>query len=142
MKKFTRLLALSLLIVMAVSMLVSCGSTYGKIEKNLGEINYLPVEEANETAKKIANELAVEDEDGNKTTVTAHVFKKDAGILPSYAIVLEFTSEADIEAAIAESETLKGLVKDSQKSDYINGNCLLVPLTLTDSDALIEAFKK
>ncbi len=141
-KNFVRLLSLSLLVIMMLTMLVSCGSTYGKIEKNFKEIGYLPVEEVNETATKIAEELAVADEEGNKVKLTAHVFKKDGDFIDKYAIVLEFSSEGDIDTALGNSETLKGFVKDAQKSEYVNGNCVLVPLTITEFNTLKEAFKK
>ncbi len=133
MKKFTRLLALSLLVVMAVSMLVSCGSTYGKIEKNLEEIGYAKTEEKNALLDAILGEVS----DGT-LSATTHIFKKNT---ISWAVVLEFKAEGDIDEAFADSETLKGLLDDAQKSDLVNGNCVLVPFTL-DPNELIEAFKK
>ncbi len=149
MKKFTRLLALSLLVVMTVSMLVSCGSTYGKIEKNFKEIGYTPSEQANDDAKKYTDELNALNENEDKITVTVRVFesKKDipiVGEVTYYVTVLEFGSEGDLEEALGNSETLKGLIKDAQNSEYVNGNCVLIPpvTALTDWEDIKVAFKK
>ena len=55
----------------------------------------------------------------------------------STAIVWEFSSSSDLMAAIEESETLKGLIKDAQNSDYVNGNCVLT----TINPEAVEIFK-
>ena len=47
-----------------------------------------------------------------------------------------------------ENETLKGLIKDVQKSDIVRDECLLIPVTLNIVDikgqinAMIEIFNK
>ncbi len=149
MRKITKLLALSLLIVTAFTMLVSCGSTYGTIKKNFKEIGYLPSEAANEEAKKITDELNAIDDDGNKITVTVRVFEKKTtiaivGEVTYYFSVLEFGSEGDLDEALGNSATLKGFIQDAQSSEYVNGNCVLVPsvTALTDWSDIKAAFKK
>ncbi len=149
MKKFTKLLALSLLVVMAFTMLVSCGSTYGTIKKNFAEIGYTPSEKANDDAKKITDELNTIDDDGNKITVTVRVFEKKTSVpiigeVTYYVTVLEFGSEGDLDEALGNSATLKGLIQDAQNSEYVNGNCVLVPpiTALTDWSDITAAFKK
>jgi hypothetical protein len=56
-------------------------------------------------------------------------------------VVLEFESDDDLTKAIAEdgSETLKGLLKDVQKSEYVNGNCLLVTIDPTAKEIFSRA---
>ena len=113
---------------------VSC-SAYGKIEKNFKDAGYEVVSEDNETANTIKAEL----EEG-EVSVTVHVFKKSDSIL-NYAIILEFGSKGDIEKSLEESETLKGFVKDIQKSSLVRDNCVLIPLGL-EASSMTEIFNK
>ena len=39
---------------------------------------------------------------------------------------LEFNSTDDMNKKIDESETLKGMIKDVQNSDFVNKNCILL----------------
>ena len=60
-----------------------------------------------------------------------------------YVLILEFASTGDIDKIFGEdgSETIKGIIKDAQKSDYVNGNCVLAPLTLAYAEEALELFK-
>lgn len=137
MKKFVRIIALALVAVMALSF-VACSSTFGKIKSNFEKNGYTYVEADEEsTAKTITAEL----EQGN-ISCTAHLFKTDGFIgIDVYALVLEFSSDKDMQEALNESATLKGFVQDAQDSKFVNGNCMLVPISLTKADEMIKIFK-
>ena len=140
MKNVIKVLALSMVVVLSVLMLVSC-SSYGKIESAFKKADYTLKGEETGTIKTENGEI----------TYTIHTFQKEAestgNILGdliggaqevlSTAVVWEFSSSADLAAALEESETLKGIIKDLQNSDYVNGNCVL---TTVNPDAL-EIFK-
>ena len=83
-----------------------------------------------------ANTIVAEMEEGD-ISCTLHIFKKDNTTLGvttyQYAYILEFKSDAELDKALEEigSATLQGLleglVEDAQNSDYVNGNCILIP---------------
>jgi hypothetical protein len=136
MKNVIKVLALSMVVVLSVLMLVSC-STYGKIEKAFVDGGYTLQNADKEATGTIKTE-------NGEITYTIHTFQKEGeGLLGgitqglSTAIVWEFSSDADLMAAIEESETLKGLIKDAQNSDYVNGNCVLT----TINPEAVEIFK-
>ena len=133
MKNLIKVLALSMVVVLSVLMLVSC-SSYGKIESAFKKADYTLKGEETGTIKT----------ENGVITYTIHTFQKEGeGLLGgltqalSTAVVWEFSSSADLAAALEESETLKGIIKDLQNSDYVNGNCVL---TTVNPDAL-EIFK-
>jgi cell division protein YceG involved in septum cleavage len=88
-----------------------------------------------EDAKEYIDEL-MEDFEEKDVIVTPHVFTKELNI----AIVLEFSSTKELDKQIKESETLQGLLKDLQKSDYVRGNCLLIPIGLKVKE-MIDIFQ-
>ena len=147
MKKMTKYLALAMVAVMLLMTLVSCGSSFGKIKKNFEKEGYTYVSEdseGNSTAKAITAEM----EKGN-LDCTVHFFKtKKEGMLLDYSLycmVLEFSSDKELAKALEEegSETLKGLIKDAQESEYVRDNCVLIPLAWGDNaDAMVEIFNK
>lgn len=144
MKKMTKWLALALVAVMLLTTLVSCGSSFGKIKKNFEDAGYTYVTDSDDdTAKTITAEL----EDGN-LDCTVHFFKTEVKVVlvdvPVYAMVLEFKSDKELAKAFEEngSETLKGLIKDAQESEYVRDNCVLIALTLTQQDEMKEIFNK
>ena len=143
MKKMTKLLAVALVAIMLLTTLVSCGSAFGKIRKNFEKAGYTYVSEdadGNSMAKTITAEL----EDGN-LDCTVHVFKGEGAFgVPVYAMVLEFKSDKELAKAFAEegSETLKGLIKDAQNSEYVRDNCVLVALTITQKDEMKGIFNQ
>ena len=136
MKNVIKVLALSMVVVLSVLMLVSC-STYGKIQGAFEDAGYTLQNADKEATGEIETENGV-------ITYTIHTFQKEGeGLLGgltqglSTAIVWEFSSSSDLMAAIEESETLKGLIKDAQNSDYVNGNCVLT----TINPEAVEIFK-
>ncbi len=152
MKTVCKLTAVLLLAVMMLGALVSCGSTFSKIKSNFEKAGYTYVnndEEGNSTAKAITAEL----EEGN-LNCTVHFFKTETeagafGIsvsMPSYCMVLEFSSDKELQKALSDEEngsaTLRGLIQDAQKSEYVRDNCVLVALSLTKAEEMVEIFNK
>ena len=133
-KNIFKVLALTLDSVMLLMVFASC-SAYGKIEKNFTDAGYELVSDDNSTANTIKAEL----EEG-EVCVTVHIFKKSDSIL-NYAIVLEFSSEGDVEKSLEKSATLKGFVEDVQKSDLVRDNCVLIPIGI-DAANMTEIFNK
>lgn len=132
-KKTLKLVALMLLGVMLVMALASC-SSYSKILSNFKAEGYEEIKtEDNDDVKKITAEL----EDG-KISCEFHFLRKkladDANTADKITnaattvIVLEFSSDKEMLEAIEESNTLTGMIKDAQKSDYVRDNCILIPL--------------
>ena len=141
MKKMTKLLALALVALMLLTTLVSCGSSFGKIKKNFEDAGYTYISENDDSkAKTIAAEL----EEGN-LECTVHFFKGEGAFnVPVYAMILEFKSDKELAKAFAEdgSETLKGMIKDAQNSEYVRDNCVLIALTITQQDEMKGIFNK
>lgn len=142
MKTMTRVIAVSLLAVMLLLTLVSCGSAFGKIKKNFEDAEYTYVSEdddGNSTAKAIAGEL-----EGGEFNCTFHFFKKDGLIFDKYCMVLEFESDKELKKALEDdgSSTLKGIISDIQESKLVRDNCVLIPLSLTEYNDMIEIFNK
>ena len=144
MKKMTRILAFALLAVMVLS-LVAC-SSFGSIKKNFEKAGYTYIENADseDGDAAVARTITAELEEGD-VSCTAHLFKTTTTLMvvevPVYALVLEFATDEDMTKALSESETLKGMLKDAQDSDYVNGNCVLVPLSITKFQEMITIFK-
>ena len=145
MKMCKKILA-ACLAVSLVFLLASCG-TFSKIKKNFTDAGYTYVESSDDDDAATANTIAAQLEEG-EISCTLHMFKKEVvsvGSLSTYkwAFVLEFKSDAELEKAFEEngSATLKGLITDAQNSDYVNGNCILLP-SILDNDEKIELFNK
>lgn len=143
MKRTVKILALMLVMAMSVMMLASC-SKYGSIKSDFEDAGYTLQNPDNEPTGEIKTDDGV-------ITYTIHTFQKEAekGDNPlgniagaigeglSTAVVWEFGSDDDLASAIENSETLKGLIKDAQNSDYVNGNCVLTTVNPT----AVEIFK-
>ena len=132
--------------------LVSCGSTFGKIRRNFDGAGYIYVntdEQGNSTAQAIKAEM-----ERGALECKIHFFKTQTetgafGLsvsVPSYCMVLEFSSDKELEKALSEeqggSATLSGMIEDAQKSEYVRDNCVLIPLSLTKATEMIEIFNK
>ena len=145
MKTCKRIFA-ACLVVSLVFVLASCG-TLSKIKKNFTDAGYTYVESSDDDDAKTANTIAAQLEEG-EISCTLHIFKKElvsVGSATTYkwAFVLEFKSDAELQKAFEEngSATLKGLITDAQNSDYVNGNCILLPSILDNSEK-VEIFNK
>lgn len=158
MKKFARMIAVALLVVMALS-LVSCSSSFGSIKSNFEKNGYVYVED--DDGNGIFDAFTADFEEG-ESSCTLHVFKAEEkeqsgdksslGSLIGSAIdsfvnavdycgVIEFKSDKDMQKALADNETLKGLIADAQDSDLVNGNCILIT-GLINIEEKIEIFNK
>lgn len=133
MKKLSRFLAAALCVCMALT-LVGCNK-YNAVLKAFEKEGF----EASSTVDEIVNSLKASFEEDD-IVVTPHVLHKSIASV----LILEFSSTSDIDKALENNETLKGLLKDMAKSDYVNGNCVCVPLmpSLDYSRAkILEIFK-
>ncbi len=139
MKNLRRLLCLALIIVTLFA-LVSC-STFKQVKNNFEKngYTYIELDEDNSYVKSIKAEL-----ESGEISFNFHLFSKNGELIPKLALIIEFDTDKDLEKAIAEngSETLRGFLKDAQKSDFVNGNCLLFPLSFTELEAMKDIFKK
>ncbi len=141
--KFAKTMTAVLLLVTMIFVMVSCGSSFGTIKKNFTDAGYTYVQSSEDSkALTVTAEL-----EKSSISCTAHFFKTtDAvtGLVPVYCMVLEFGSSEDLQKAISEdgSATLRGMITDAQKSRYVRGNCILVPLSLTKVDDMINTFNK
>ena len=135
MKRTLKITALALVLATLVVLLVSCATSFGGIRANFEKHNY----------ELKSSEPGKIEYDGKVLNYTIHTFqvKSDGGFLGSIgsalstAIVWEFSSNADLNAALEQNDTLKGLLNDAQQSDLVNGNCVL----LTVNPDAIKLFK-
>ena len=141
MKRTLKITALALVLATLAILLVSCGTSFGGIRANFEKHNY----------ELKSSEPGKIEYDGKVLNYTVHTFqvKTDSsgnifddfigGLtgLASTAIVWEFASNADLNAALEQNDTLKGLLNDAQQSDFVNGNCVL----LTVNTDAIKLFK-
>jgi hypothetical protein len=89
----------------------------------------------NEVTSNEVKELLAEFEEKD-ITVTPHFFSKGL----NFPIILEFASTNEMNEQLEESETLKGFIKDLKKSEYVKGNCILIPIGINQKD-MINAFQ-
>jgi len=130
-------LLLTCLVLAMTMLMVLCGcSTYGKIEKAFVNEGYTVNENTETYQKKLLETLNAESEEDAKAICTIHVLTKGL----SAAFIFEFSSTDEMNEKIEDSATLKGLIEDAQNSDYVNGNCVLFPLSLNPDD-MVKIFK-
>ena len=141
MKRTLKITALALVLATLAILLVSCGTSFGGIRANFEKHNY----------ELKSSEPGKIEYDGKVLNYTIHTFqlkKNDSGnffedigsiigSLVSTAVVWEFSSNADLNAALEQNDTLKGLLESAQKTDFVNGNCVL----LTVNTDAIKLFK-
>ena len=116
MKKVSKIFAVALCLTLMFT-LVGCNS-YGKIARAFEKEGW----KESETLGNIVTDITKDFEED--IVVTPHLFT--SGI--KTAVVFEFKSTDDMKKAVEDSATLKGLIKDIQNSDYVNGNCVLFTL--------------
>ncbi len=141
MKKLSKICAIALTLVMALS-LVACANTYPAIKKAFEAEGY----KQSETIEELTSSFkAITNNDGKEIAVTAHAFVKAA----KTAFILEFKATDDMidyyknnkmvrdaVAAIANDEDAKSFYNSLVEAGFANGNCMLVPLS--GGDALTE----
>ncbi len=143
MKRFVKVVALMLVLVMAITCLISC-STYGGIKKDFENAGYVLQNADSEKTGEIKTDDGV-------ITYTIHTFQKESsdnsglgaiigGITStlSTAIVWEFSSDKDLQKAMAENDDMKEALNKAQQSELVNGNCFL----LTINPDAIEIFNQ
>ena len=137
MKKITKIVSLALVLVMALTMLASCGSKYSAIEKAFIDSGY----ENNTTFTCVMNTIK-EELSKDEYAVELHMLTKKSNGLTS-AIVIEFKSTKELVEFYESSATAQGLVKDVSENEdvkkmynalvnagYANGNCLVLPASI------------
>lgn len=134
MKKFLKSSLLVALCLLTVFSFTAC-SKFGKVKKAFEKEGYTYSEEANERVNKVKDEF--KKEDGTEIACTPHLFTKGVNLV----IIFEFKSTKDMEEAVKNSATLKGLVQDVQKSDYVNGNCVFFSFDILNLSGALEIFK-
>ena len=145
MKKIIKITALVLALVLCTLALVSC-STFGSIKSNFEGAGYTLITADKDTTGEIKLE-------NGTITYTIHTFTKKSenaendnllgdiidGITEaaSTAIVWECASEGDLEKAIEANADIKAILDGAQKSDFVNGNCILMTL----NPSAVKVFK-
>ena len=145
MKKTAKLFALVMACSMLLLALVSC-SSFGTVKGRFEDAGYTLVEgegdgDAADNMQILKAALA---EEG--VTYTVHLFKKASADLPYlsfYAAIVEFNSSEELNQTLADNNTLRGLLQDIEEADldYVEGNCLLVPLSVLKHDEMVKIFK-
>ncbi len=131
-------------IIIALMFTLSACSSYSSIESRMNKAGFTSADSDSTETKTVAaaiNSMEIE--------CTVHTFsKKYKGTLsdiPSFAVVLEFSSNEEMQKALEEkinnNTTLQGFLEGMEKSSYVNGNCILIPIcipTLSTSDSTIR----
>lgn len=123
-KKFVVVITSLTLIVFMLSMFCAC-SSYGSVKKAFEKEGYTESESVQSYQSQIKEAIG----ENNEDACTVHLMVKDT---LKVALILEFKSTDKMEEVIEESATLKGMIQDIQKSEIVNGNCVLffyTPLT-------------
>ena len=112
--------SLALLLVMVFA-LCSC-STYSSVKRKFEKEGWKEDSSLVESQQTLLKNALGED---YESACTIHALKKD-GTLLNYVIILELDSTKEMNEKIEDSETLKGMIKDAQKSDFVSGTCILL----------------
>ena len=144
MKKLTKILSLILALAMAIS-LVACANSYGKIKRAFEKAGYEVIE-----TEETANWEEWTSEYGCKV----HYFQKTEGILKQPAIILEFKATDDMLDLYKNNEEVRVFLQDASNNEdakefynslvekgYANGNCMVIPLSLTGYQSVLDIVK-
>lgn len=137
MKRFSKIMALLLVAVLAIGM-AAC-SSYGKVKSAFEKAGYTEVEEMESATAAIKESLEKDADDA--LALEMHILSK--GI--TFVFVLEFNATDDLIEFYNSSETAQGFVKDVTSNEdvkafynalveagYANGNCLVFSLINTE----------
>ena len=133
-KKLATIITSIVITLVLVATLCGC-STFGKIQKAFENEGYTQSENAEKYQDQFMKYLNAESDEEVEQICTVHIFTKD---YVKVAIIFEFKSTDELNEQIEKSDALKGAIKDAQNSDYVNGNCILVPIALPE---VVEIFK-
>ena len=120
-KKFATIFSSLALVAMLIATLCAC-STYGSVKSKYESNGWTENEDCVKLQETLLKNALGED---YAQTCKIHALAKNCSIL-NYVIILEFNSTDDMNKKIDESETLKGMIKDVQNSDFVNKNCILL----------------
>jgi hypothetical protein len=120
-KKFATIFSSLALVAMLIATLCAC-STYGSVKSKYESNGWTENEDCVKLQETLLKNALGED---YAQTCKIHALAKNGSIL-NYVIILEFNSTDDMNKKIDESETLKGMIKDVQNSDFVNKNCILL----------------
>lgn len=147
MKKFSKLLAMLLIVVSAIS-LAACSSKYGALKSAFEKEGYTESEQVETWSETIKNEL--KGEDGEMVT-NIHVLTKG---ITDVVLVLEFKATDDMLEFYKESNTFQGAVKDITENEdakafyntlvdagYANGNCLVFSINWANKNEVTNIVK-
>ncbi len=155
MKNTVKVLSIVLVLVMAVGMLVSCAaSTFPAIKSRFENAGYTVDSEEAKTGEIETKEgvitytihtitLKQEESEGEGSIgdIIGGIIDSGVSALKT-VIVWEFGSDEELTKAIAEeyqdNEDFQDVIADLQNSDYVNGNCFMVPNINPDA---VDLFK-
>ena len=120
-KKFATIFSSLALVAMLIATLCAC-STYGSVKSKYESNGWTENEDCVKLQETLLKNALGED---YAQTCKIHALAKNGSIL-NYVIILELNSTDDMNKKIDESETLKGMIKDVQNSDFVNKNCILL----------------
>ena len=120
-KKFATIFSSLALVAMLIATLCAC-STYGSVKSKYESNGWTENEDCVKLQETLLKNALGED---YAQTCKIHALAKNGSIL-NYVIILEFNSTDNMNKKIDESETLKGMIKDVQNSDFVNKNCILL----------------
>lgn len=134
-KKLAAIFSTMLVALMLVAVLCGC-STYGSVKSAFENEGYTESQNVQEYQDRIVDYLG----ENYKDVCTLHIMTK--GLTDGVAIICEFKSTEEIDEQIKNSSMLQGAIKDAQNSDYVNGNCLLLPVPVITTSKVVDIFKK
>ena len=135
-KKFATIFSSLALVAMLIATLCAC-STYGSVKSKYESNGWTENEDCVKLQETLLKNALGED---YAQTCKIHALAKNGSIL-NYVIILEFNSTDDMNKKIDESETLKGMIKDVQNSDFVNKNCILL-FSMTNEGREIFKYSK
>lgn len=120
----------SVLAVLAAMLMMLCAcSTFGSVKSAYEKAGYTAIEATEEQKSQLAGLIGEE----NVEKATLHGFKKDGGLIPDFAIVLEYKNGDELVEALRDNPTFKITDEDLktaydklQEIDSINGNCVIL----------------
>lgn len=150
MKKMTKLMAILLIVVSALS-LVACSSKYGALKSAFEKAEYQENSSFTGVAETIKEELAKEE-----YAVELHLMTKKSNGLTS-ALIIEFKSTKELVQAYNDNKAIRDLVSDVKNDEDVNkmyntlvengyakGNCLVVPMSVlyyTEITGIVKGVK-
>lgn len=133
-KRLVSIFSTVLLALTLVALLCGC-STYGSVKSAFEKKDYKEAESVETYQTQIKEYLGESSEN-----CSVHLFTK--GLTDGIAIICEFNTTDEIDQTVKDNKALQDVIKDIQKSDYVNGTCILLPIpVLTIGTPVVEIFK-